>query len=98
MIIEESERALEFLDRRGGWAKGGWRMMSDESAVSHFTRTLSDHRITQDWPDFMRAQAMQLLELISRRHDAEQLLTEAVSKQLGLLDTLALLRRPRVVK
>ena len=21
-IVEESERALEFLDRRGGWAKG----------------------------------------------------------------------------
>ena len=73
-------------------------MMSDESAVSHFTRTLSDHRITQDWPEFMRAQAMQLLELISRRHDAEQLLTEAINKQLGLLDTLALLRRPRIVK
>ena len=58
-------------------------MMSDESAVSHFTRTLSDERITQDWPEFMRAQAKQLVELITRRHDAEQLLTEAVSKRLG---------------
>jgi hypothetical protein len=73
-------------------------MMSNESVVSHFTRTLSDERITYDWPELMRVQAKQLLELISRRHDAEQLLTEAVSKQLGLRDTLALLRQPRVVK